>query len=75
MLDYLAASTGGLSFGPGQDVAAVLRTILDDLHSGYVLTYVLPEQSVGQHTVRVLPTGDPKLQFRSRRAYDDRGDE
>ncbi len=75
ILDYLAASTGGLSFGPGQDVAAVLRMILDDLHSGYVLTYVLPEQSVGQHSVRILPTSDPKLQFRSRRAYDDRGDE
>jgi VWFA-related protein len=75
ILDYLAASTGGLSFGPGQDVAAALRMILDDLHSGYVLTYVLPQQTVGQHTVRILPTSDPKLQFRSRRAYDDRGDE
>ena len=71
ILNYLAASTGGLSFGPGQNVAAVLRMILDDLRSGYVLTYVLPEQSVGQHSVRILPTSDPKLQFRSRRAYDD----
>ena len=73
VLDYLAVSTGGLSFGPGQNVAAILRTILEDLHSGYVLTYVLPEQSVGQHSVRILPTSDPKLQFRSRRAYDDQG--
>jgi VWFA-related protein len=75
ILDYLAVSTGGLSFVPGQNVAAVLRMILDDLHSGYVLTYVLPEHSVGQHSVRILPTSDPKLQFRSRRAYDDKGDE
>jgi VWFA-related protein len=75
MLNYLAASTGGLSFGPGQNVVTVLRMILEDLHSGYVLTYVLPEQSVRQHSVRILPTCDPKLQFRSRRAYEDGGDE
>lgn len=71
VLNYLAASTGGLSFGLKQNVVAVLRMILDDLHSGYVLTYVLPEQSVGQHSVRILPTSDPKIQFRSRLAYDD----
>lgn len=75
MLEYLAASTGGLSFGPGQNVATVLHMILDDLHSGYVLTYVLPKQSVGQHSVRILPTSDPRLHFRSRWAYDDAGDE
>ncbi len=71
VLNCLAASTGGLSFQPGQDVAAVLRTVLDDLHSGYVLTYELPEQSTGQHSVRILPTRDPRLQFRSRLAYND----
>ncbi len=75
VLNYLAASTGGISFQPGQNVAAVLRTVLDDLHSGYVLTYQLPEQSTGQHSVRILPTRDPRLQFRSRLAYNDAADE
>jgi VWFA-related protein len=69
VLDSLADSTGGLSFSLGKDTAEVLEKIREDLHSGYVLTYVLPERSVGWHTVRVLPTGDPKLQFRSRQAY------
>jgi VWFA-related protein len=72
ILDILAGSTGGLSFPPGQSVASVLCRILDDLHSGYVLTYGLPKHSVGQHSVRILPTGDPKLQFRSRHVYDAR---
>ena len=75
VLNYLAGSTGGLSFQPGQNVAAVLPTILDDLHSGYVLTYDLPERSTGQHSVRVSPIRDPQLQFRSRMAYNDGANE
>lgn len=75
VLNYLAGATGGISFQPGQNVAAVLRAVLDDLHSGYVLTYDLPEQSAGQHSVRILPTRDPRLQFRSRMAYNDAASE
>jgi len=75
VLNYLATSTGGLSYGPGQNVAAILHMILKDLRSGYVLTYELPRQPTGQHSVRILPTSDPKLQFRSRRAYSDAFDQ
>jgi VWFA-related protein len=69
VLNYLATSTGGLSFPPEQSVPEVLHMVLTDLHSGYVLTYQPPEKIGGQHSVRVLPTSDPKLQFRSRQAY------
>jgi Ca-activated chloride channel family protein len=75
MLDFLAGSTGGLSFQPGQNVSEVLHKVLEDLQSGYVLTYELPRQSSGQHSVRILPVRDPRLQFRSRQAYDDTGNE
>ncbi len=71
VLAYLSASTGGLCFGPGQNTTEILRSIVDDLHSGYVLTYELPQQTNGQHWVRILPTTDPVLQFRSRQAYSD----
>ncbi len=70
VLNSLAASTGGLSFPPGQHVSEVLRMVLQDLHSGYVLTYQPPGKNSGQHSVRVLPTRDPNLQFRSRQMYD-----
>jgi VWFA-related protein len=70
ILGYLAGCTGGLSFPPGQNVAAVLSRILDDLKSGYVLTYEPPEQTAGQHSVRILPVSDSRLQLRSRRSYD-----
>lgn len=69
VLNYLAANTGGLSFPSGQVVPEVLCQILTDLHSGYVLTYQMPGRTSGQHSVRILPTSDPKLQFRSRQAY------
>jgi VWFA-related protein len=70
-LDYLAANTGGLSFGPEQDKEKALSLVLDDLRSGYVLTYQLPAQGSGQHSVRLLPTRDSRLRFRSRRGYDE----
>ena len=75
VLNYLASSTGGLSFASGQNVKEALRAVVEDLHSGYVLTYVLPEQPAGRHSVRILPTSDPRLQFRARSAYNDSGDE
>jgi hypothetical protein len=75
VLDYLAGSTGGLSFAPGQNVQEVLRSVVEDLHSGYVLTYELPVQTTGQHSVRILPTSNPRLQFRARSAYNDSGNE
>jgi VWFA-related protein len=75
VLQYLAASTGGMSFAPGQNVEQVLRAVLEDLHSGYVLTYELPEQRSGQHEVRILATRDPRLEFRARRAYNDAEEE
>lgn len=75
VLDYLARSTGGLSFAPGQNVKEVLRTVAEDLRSGYVLTYELPAQVTGQHSVRILPTSDSRLQFRARSGYNDSTDE
>ncbi len=75
VLEQLAWSTGGLSFAPGQKVEEALRKVVEDLRGGYVLTYDLPEQTAGQHTVQVLPTSDARLRFRARLAYDERGSE
>ena len=71
VLSTLASATGGLSFAPGTNSDEALRTVLNDLRSGYVLTYDLPEERSGRHSVQVLPTANPQLHFRSRLAYDD----
>ena len=75
VLEYLAGSTGGLSFAPGEKVQEALHAVVEDLHSGYVLTYDLPARLTGQHSVRILPTSDPRLQFRARAGYNDSGGE
>jgi VWFA-related protein len=75
MLEFLAANTGGVSFGPEQNRGKALCLVLDDLRSGYVLTYEAPEHRSGQHSVRLLPTSDATLQFRSRRGYDEPSNE
>lgn len=75
VLDALAARTGGVRYTPGENVSNALRAVLDDLHSGYVLTYDPPGHRSGQHSVRVLPISDPGLQFRSRLAYDDKAEQ
>ena len=75
VMEYLAKNTGGLSYPPKQNMNDVLRSILEDLRSGYVLTYSLPGQNIGLHSLRILPTSDPGLRFRSRQAYNDIGDD
>lgn len=70
VLAQLAAGTGGLSFAPGEEPQKVFRTMMDDLRSGYVLTYRSPRQTSGPHSVRLLPAGDPTLRFRSRQSYE-----
>ena len=75
VLGQLAAATGGLSFGPGEDLKQVLRTVLDDLRSGYVLTYTPPGERTGPHSVRLLPTGNATLHFRSRQSYEQSSEE
>ena len=69
VMEYISSSTGGMSFLPGGNTLSALQEVLQDLRSGYLLTYALPEQSGGEHKVQVLATMDPRLQFRSRRAY------
>ena len=69
VMEFFSNSTGGMSFLPGGDAQAALQQVLEDLRSGYLLTYALPERTGGEHSVQVLATMDPRLQFRSRRAY------
>ena len=70
VLYQLAEGTGGVSFAPGEKLMTVLRAVLEDLRSGYVLTYQPPERRSGRHSVRLLPAGNPTLRFRSRQSYE-----
>ncbi len=68
VLRGLAGTTGGRYFPPSQ-ASQALQVILEGLHASYRVSYRIPSQASGFHTVRILPTHNLNLQFRSRSGY------
>lgn len=69
VLRSLASATGGRYFPPPDGAAHVLNVILEDFQASYTVSYRLPSHAAGFHSVRILPTHDLNLQFRSRSGY------
>jgi VWFA-related protein len=69
ILQEFAKDTGGRYIQHGPHTTKTMGDILDDLHSARLVTYALPESSSAFHSIRILPTHNPNLQFRSRRGY------
>jgi len=68
VLRNLANATGGRYFPPDQANRA-LQVILESFRASYTVSYRIPSQKSGFHTVRILPTHNLNLQFRSRSGY------
>ena len=68
-LQTMAESTGGRYFPIRQGAVKLMGAVLEDLHAAYTVTYELPSHAQGFHSVRILPTHNLNLQFRSRRGY------
>lgn len=68
-LRNLAGATGGRYFPPPGGAAQALNAILEGFRASYVVSYRLPSHASGFHTVRILPTHNLNLQFRSRSGY------
>lgn len=73
VLEALATRTGGVYLGNGTTAREFLRAVVEDLHSGYVVTYSLPLHDGQTHRVQVLATRNPNLSFRHRTQYHDTG--
>ena len=69
ILHVFAESSGGRYLRGEDGVPNLIATIIDDLHSAYLLTYDLPNRKPGYHQVRLLPTHDRNLRFRCRQGY------
>ncbi|PYX87257.1 MAG: hypothetical protein DMG68_12370 [Acidobacteria bacterium] len=67
-LQTMSKVTGGAYFGVS-DGAEILASVFADLRSAYVVTYSVPSRRAGFHEVRILPTRNHNLEFRSRRGY------
>jgi VWFA-related protein len=69
VLSVFADATGGKLFPGHGSAKQALDAVLDDLHSGYLVTYRLPDSGPGYHWIRIYPTHNRALQFRCRRGY------
>lgn len=69
VLRTLSASTGGRHFSLAAGDSRMLEAVLEDFHATFTVAYKLPSHAAGFHTVRILPTHNPGLQFHSRRGY------
>lgn len=69
ILQNIASASGGRFLSLSDGPVTILNDVMDDLHSGLLVTYALPEPSSEFHSVRILPTHNLNLQFRCRRGY------
>ena len=68
-LQALARSTGGHYFPARDGGTHALQVILEGFQASYTVSYRLPTRVPGFHTIRILPTHNLNLQFRSRSGY------
>jgi VWFA-related protein len=69
ILQRLASASGGRCIRSNEGAVRIFTDIIDDLHSARVVTYALPPSRSDFHSVRILPTHNLNLQFRSRGGY------
>lgn len=65
----IARATGGLLLPMDNDITLNLQTVLNDMRSAYVVTYVPPERTPGRHDVYVHPIRNLGLRLRTRQSY------
>jgi VWFA-related protein len=69
VLYQLSAATGGRYLQAHSGITPVLNDMLDGFRTTYTVVYSVPSHVTGFHSVRVMPTRDWHLQFRSRSGY------
>lgn len=68
-LHRLTATTGGRYFPPQTGPTHAVNAILDAFRANYEITYRLPSRYPGFHSIRLAPSHNLNLQFRSRSGY------
>jgi VWFA-related protein len=69
VLQQFADATSGRFLSEPDDKANPMDAILADLRASYVVTYQLPNRTVGFHSVRILPRHNLNLRFHCQRGY------
>ncbi len=68
-LQRIAQNSGGRCISIDKGPVTIFSDVIDDLHSARLVTYLAPNSSSDFHAIRILPTHNLNLQFRSRRGY------
>lgn len=68
-LQTLATASGGRYLSLDEGAVKIFSDVIDDLHSARIVTYALPPSTSDFHSIRILPTHNLNLKFRSRRGY------
>lgn len=69
VLRRIADESGGRCFPLNNGLVAILNDVIEDLHAGQLVTYSPPESRSEFHSIRILPTRNLDLHFRSRQGY------
>ena len=69
VLRNLSSATGGRYFASPDGGRQAMNAILEGFKATYMITYRLPSHAFGFHVVRILPTHNLNLHFRSRSGY------
>ncbi len=69
VLRQLADKTGGRYFPARDGAPSAMNALLEGFKASYTVSYRMPGHSPGFHEVRILPTQNRNLQFRSRSGY------
>jgi len=68
-LQRIADDSGGRCLRISEGAVRIFNDLIADLLSARVVMYALPVSSSDFHSIRILPTSNLNLQFRSRRGY------
>lgn len=68
-LQRIADAGGGRSFPIREGAANVLKSLLEDLRTSYIVTYPPPGAVLGFHSLRILPQRNLNLRFHCRSGY------
>ena len=69
VLRRMAEDTGGRYFPAGDNSVHVLQAAIEDLRASYVVTYQLPSQALGFHSLRIFPKHNVNFRFHCRNGY------
>ncbi len=69
VLRTLASASGGRYFPAPDGALHALNVILEGFRASYTVSYRLPSRATGFHALRILPTHNLNLRFRSRSGY------